>query len=176
VVTTDIFASLTTDVLCIGEQLPFEDEQFDYVLCFAVLEHTRRPWEVATAMCRVLKPGGRVIVDYPFMQPVHAYPHHYFNATATGHESLFKQACEIVSVSVPLHLEPIYGLSWILSIWKSALPPKDAAAFGQLTVNQLAAPPHEQTARSYCTNLPEDMRGQIAAGSRLIAVKKTGCS
>src|SRR5271165_2078661 len=77
VVNTDIYRTVCTDVMCVGEDLPFEDEQFDFVFCFAVLEHTMRPWDVAREMCRVLRPGGMLMVDWPFLQPVHGFPHHY---------------------------------------------------------------------------------------------------
>ena len=43
VVNTEIYPSQSTDVVCVGEHLPFEDEQFDYAFAIAVLEHTRRP-------------------------------------------------------------------------------------------------------------------------------------
>lgn len=86
---TEIYPYISTDIICIGENLPFADNQFDKVLCIAVLEHTRKPWEVAKELVRVLKPGGKLHIDYPFLQPVHGYPHHYFNATPKGNASLF---------------------------------------------------------------------------------------
>ena len=36
VVNVDIFRSVCTDVICVGEALPFADEQFDFIFCFAV--------------------------------------------------------------------------------------------------------------------------------------------
>jgi SAM-dependent methyltransferase len=78
VVNTEIYSTISTDVICVGEELPFADAQFDSVFAIAVLEHTMRPWEVAREICRVLKPGGTVLIDFPFLQAVHGYPHHYF--------------------------------------------------------------------------------------------------
>jgi 2-polyprenyl-3-methyl-5-hydroxy-6-metoxy-1,4-benzoquinol methylase len=54
VVNLDIFRSVSTDVISVAEDMPFADEQFDFVLCFAVLEHVRRPWDVAREIGRVL--------------------------------------------------------------------------------------------------------------------------
>jgi len=85
----EIYKSYSTDVICVGEDLPFDDGQFDGVFAFAVLEHVKRPWEVAREISRVTRPGGRIWIDYPFLQAVHGYPHHYFNATPLGNKSLF---------------------------------------------------------------------------------------
>jgi SAM-dependent methyltransferase len=57
VVNTEIYRSFSTDVVCVAEDLPFEDDQFDYIMCISVLEHTLRPWEAARELCRVLKTG-----------------------------------------------------------------------------------------------------------------------
>jgi Methyltransferase domain len=48
----------TTDVVGVGEYLPFEDNSFDAVLSIAVLEHVRDPFKCAREIIRVLKPGG----------------------------------------------------------------------------------------------------------------------
>jgi SAM-dependent methyltransferase len=42
--------------------------------CFAVLEHVTEPWTAAAEFRRMLKPGGLVFIDYPFLVPVHGYP------------------------------------------------------------------------------------------------------
>lgn len=41
VINAEIWSSASTDVICIGEDLPFTSDQFDYVFCLAVLEHTK---------------------------------------------------------------------------------------------------------------------------------------
>ena len=74
----------TTDVMGAGEKLPFKSNAFDAVLCFAVLEHVKYPWLVAQEMCRVLKPGGRLAVNAPFLAPLHGYPGHYYNMSGSG--------------------------------------------------------------------------------------------
>ena len=117
----DIYAAVSTDVVCVGEHLPFENDQFDYVLCGAVLEHTRRPWDVAREMCRVLKPGGTVRVDWPFISPVHGYPGHYFNATPQGVVSLFEKYCDIEYSVIASNNHPMQGLWWILNLWQDGL-------------------------------------------------------
>lgn len=173
VVNTEIYPSYSTDVICVGEHLPFEDEQFDYVFAFAVLEHTRRPWEVAREMIRVLKPGGTVIVDWPFLQALHGYPHHYFNATPEGNRSLFEADCDIVSLDVRPNQAPIYSLYWFLANWRAGLPPDDLPAFDALTIGGLLSqPPDRHMTAPYCRNLKADAQRIIAAGTTLVGVKR----
>lgn len=52
-------------VQCAVPPLPFEDESFDCVVSFQVIEHIRRDKEFVSEVCRVLKPGGRFIVSTP---------------------------------------------------------------------------------------------------------------
>jgi SAM-dependent methyltransferase len=174
IVNAEIYPSVSTDVLCVGEDLPFESEQFDYVICAAVLEHTRRPWEVAREICRVLRPGGKLLVDYPFLQGVHGYPHHYFNATPQGAISLFEDRCEIISSTIEPNNHPIQSIWWILMAWRHGLAAEDRKTFENLTIGEmLATPPDQLLDAPYCKNLSEAMQRVIPAGSTLIARKRT---
>jgi SAM-dependent methyltransferase/uncharacterized protein YbaR (Trm112 family) len=78
------------DLLGDGHDLPFADESFDAVLCNAVLEHVQRPWRVADEMWRVLKPGGEVFVDVPFLYIIHD-THDYYRFTDKGVQILFSK-------------------------------------------------------------------------------------
>lgn len=48
-----------------ADQLPFEDNTFDVVLCTEVLEHVVDPNRVVRELMRVAKPGARVVVSIP---------------------------------------------------------------------------------------------------------------
>lgn len=48
----------STDVIGVGEALPFADASFDAVISVAVLEHVRDPFKCAKEIIRVLKPGA----------------------------------------------------------------------------------------------------------------------
>lgn len=175
VINTEIYPSVSTDVMCVGEDLPFADEQFDFVFCFATLEHTRRPWDVAREICRVLKPGGTVLIDYPFMQPVHGYPHHYFNATPEGNRSLFEDYCDIRSVDVGWHHHPIIGVQWTLTAFRNGLPEPEARRFEQMPIGDLLDKPVDSLiAASFSRSLHPDMQRVIASGSLLTGVKRPG--
>ena len=52
-------------VQCAVPPLPFEDESFDCVVSFQVIEHIKRDKEFVSEVWRVLKPGGRFIVSTP---------------------------------------------------------------------------------------------------------------
>jgi SAM-dependent methyltransferase len=48
-----------------GQDLPFEDDTFDFTYCVAVMHHVADPKDVRDTlveMCRVTKPGGQVLV------------------------------------------------------------------------------------------------------------------
>jgi len=48
-----------------GKRLPYDDNYFDYIVCFSVVEHMSYPQEVLNEMLRVLKVGGRVLLTLP---------------------------------------------------------------------------------------------------------------
>ena len=86
----EVYPSICADVIAgTNCKYPFKDEVFDGIGCFSVLEHTRQPWIVVSEIYRMLKPGGKAFIDWPFLQPLHGYPDHYFNATREGLRSMF---------------------------------------------------------------------------------------
>lgn len=50
-----------------GQELPFEDDAFDYVLCFETLEHVESPAQLLAQLSRVCRPDGRVFVSIPWV-------------------------------------------------------------------------------------------------------------
>lgn len=55
----------TTVTQGVVEQLPFEDNTFDIVICYTVLEHVQDYKKAVSEMLRVLKPGGKIYVFAP---------------------------------------------------------------------------------------------------------------
>lgn len=139
VVNVEIVDYPSTDVLAIGEALPFEDNSFDAALSLAVLEHVRDPFKCAQELLRVVKPGGELLIDVPFLQPVHGFPHHYYNMTAQGLTNLFAGKADVLSCTVPPHGHPIFGVQWLLRDYLAGLPGDVATAFGAMTVDDLVA-------------------------------------
>jgi len=64
--------------------IPVESNFFDAILCIAVLEHVENPEEVVPELYRVLKPGGHLILEVPFLQPEHKVPTDFQRYTRDG--------------------------------------------------------------------------------------------
>jgi SAM-dependent methyltransferase len=77
-------------IIADAHQLPFKDGVFDIVYCIAVLEHVRKPWIVADEVHRVLKSGGHIVLELPFLNVIHD-EHDYFRFTDKGIRSLFDE-------------------------------------------------------------------------------------
>ncbi len=45
--------------------LEFDDDSFDWIVCYHVLEHVEDDRKAMSELCRVLKPGGRAILQVP---------------------------------------------------------------------------------------------------------------
>jgi SAM-dependent methyltransferase len=121
VVNMEIYDYPSTDVLAIGQDLPFTDDMFDAVLSLAVLEHVDDPFRCASELIRVLKPGARLYVAMPFLQSEHGYPSHYFNATRFGVRKLF-ESLRLESQFLELSNHPVFTLEQLLSQYSSGLP------------------------------------------------------
>jgi len=78
-----------------AHDLPFADHSLDAVIAQAVLEHVADPWRCANEIHRVLKPGGLVYAETPFMQQVHGGRYDFTRFTALGHRRLFRQFDQI---------------------------------------------------------------------------------
>ncbi|MEX2195759.1 MAG: class I SAM-dependent methyltransferase [Thermoleophilaceae bacterium] len=57
-----------------GQELPFDDGSFDYVLCFETLEHVESPPRLLDELARVCRPGGRVFVSIPWVPQTFVHP------------------------------------------------------------------------------------------------------
>jgi SAM-dependent methyltransferase len=110
------------DVVCGFPRLPYRDGVFDAVVSQAVFEHISRPWETASELYRVLKPGGRIHLDTAFMQPFHGDPSHYFNMTTSGVRQIFHQFRE-VSVGVKPYQAPSLGYRMQFDVMLQHLKP-----------------------------------------------------
>jgi len=84
------------------ENLPFNNDEFDSIICLEVIEHVSNPFKALEEIYRVLKPGGKILLTAPFLHGYHGktkdkiinhahdeYPD-YFRFTHQGLELLFK--------------------------------------------------------------------------------------
>jgi SAM-dependent methyltransferase len=57
------------------------NDEFDTIILSDVLEHISNPEQLWSEMFRVLKPGGTLIINVPFLYQVHEQPYDYFRYT-----------------------------------------------------------------------------------------------
>lgn len=114
------YKSIVTEVVCIdwqesphainhvdhvcdlNGQIPLPDASVDTVLISDVFEHIAKPWVLWAEICRILKPGGHVIGNVPFLYWVHEAPHDYHRYTEFAlrryGEDNGLQVCEVSAV------------------------------------------------------------------------------
>jgi SAM-dependent methyltransferase len=97
IVCFDIYASDQTDFVADAHAIPLKDGVVDGVWVQAVLEHVLTPATVVEEIARVLRPGGLVYAETPFLQPVHEKAYDFTRFTESGHRWLFRQFEEIDS-------------------------------------------------------------------------------
>lgn len=121
VVQMDVFRFPMTDVVGSADCLPFKANVFRAVVSQAVFEHLQYPEAAASEVWRVLVPDGVAKIDTAFLQPEHAYPHHYFNATEAGLRHWFRDF-ELEWSGVEPYQHPKWSLVWFLSVYFASLP------------------------------------------------------
>ncbi len=161
----------TTDVLGVGEELPFKDDSFDAVISIAVLEHVRNPFACASEIARVLKPGGKLVCCVPFLQPLHGFPHHYFNMTHQGLRTLFDGKLQIDEQFVSDSGLPIWSLSWMLRNWAEGLDGRARDQFLSMAVRDLMENPAVLLDRPWVRKLSREKNFELASTTMLTAHK-----
>jgi len=63
--------------------------QFAHVECTSVLEHSRRPWLMATNIEQLMREDATILLLVPWVWRVHQYPGDYWRMTPQAVESLF---------------------------------------------------------------------------------------
>ncbi len=90
--------------------LPFKDSVFDTILCSDVLEHIPTPDPLWREISRLLRPGGKLLLNVPFCYWIHERPHDYLRLTEYALRRLaFESGLEVV------HLSALGGVVHILT-------------------------------------------------------------
>lgn len=161
----------TTDVLGVGEELPFKDDVFDGVFSLAVLEHVKNPFKCAAEISRVMKPGAKLYCVVPFLQPLHAYPHHYYNMTMEGLKNLFDQYLHIEKQEIIGSGLPIWTLTWFLNSWLNGLNTDAKDEFLKMTVADLIGNPIDYFKKKFVSDLSPEKNIELACTTALLARK-----
>jgi SAM-dependent methyltransferase len=108
----------------LNKPLEFGDETYDTIILSDVLEHIQEPKNLMSEISRILDNGGVLLLNVPFLYPIHEEPFDYYRYTRFSLERM----CEGVGLEV-IEISPIAGLPEILIdiMSKSAL-----LAFGRL--------------------------------------------
>ncbi len=80
----DLIAGIEVDIQGDLMHLPIKEESVDTIVCTGVIEHVRMPDTAVKEICRVLKSGGCVFIETPFMQTHHVSPKDYYRWTPDG--------------------------------------------------------------------------------------------
>ena len=94
VVESDVSLGPRTQVILDAHSIPYRDQSFDCVIAQAVLEHVVDPARCVAEIHRVLRPGGLLYVETPFMQPVHGGPYDFLRFTRSGLRWLLRDFAE----------------------------------------------------------------------------------
>ena len=85
VVCVDIEPGAGVDLVADAHDLHMvQSDSVDFVTTVSVLEHVRYPQKVVSEIFRILKPGGIVYVNVPFIFPYHADPDDFYRFSYRG--------------------------------------------------------------------------------------------
>jgi SAM-dependent methyltransferase len=84
VINLDIEPYDNVDVVGVAERLPLADSSCDGAILMAVLEHVEDADRTLKELRRIVAPGGRVLIDVPFVQGYHASPRDHRRYTEQG--------------------------------------------------------------------------------------------
>lgn len=168
----EVYPSRSADlVMASACTYPIADASVDGIGCFAVMEHMTEPWVAAAEFRRMLKPGGLLFVDWPFLQPVHGYPSHYYNATREGVRRMFADGFEMLDLDTRPNQTPERTLLWLLRGLVDGLTDEAVRAElrGRTIDALLAEPPRSPFWKRVLAATPPAVRETYAAGNTMVA-------
>lgn len=118
VVNLDIGPFPNVDMVAVGEHLPVLDASLDAVITQGVLEHVSNLAATLAEIDRVLRPGGMVYHEIPFIQGFHSSPGDYRRFTLTGIREL---ASGYAVLDAGIACGPSTAMLWISSEWLAML-------------------------------------------------------
>ncbi len=118
VVNLDIGAFVNVDVVAVGERLPVQDASLDGLITQGVLEHVPDLATTLAEIDRVLRPGGLVYHEVPFIQGFHGSPSDFRRYTLTGIREL-APGYDVLDTGVTCG--PSSAMLWISSEWLALL-------------------------------------------------------
>jgi len=93
--------------------LKLEGNSVDCIICTGTFEHIHSPEIALREFYRVLKEGGIIHIEVPFMQPYHADPIDYYRWTESG-LVLFCEKLGFEKIKSGVHLGPVSSMNAII--------------------------------------------------------------
>ena len=107
------------DLFGTAYNIPVDDEEFDTILCTAVLEHVEEPKEAIAEAYRVLKKGGYAIYTAPLFWHLHEEPRDFYRFTQYGLKYLFeKNGFETVELRPLSGFWVTFGQEFVYYLWR----------------------------------------------------------
>lgn len=115
-----------------------------------------------------------VFIDWPFLQPVHGYPSHYYNATRFGLERMFADGFETILSDTLGNQTPDHAVIWLLRGFSDMLEDTQVKAeFLSRTAADLIGEALDGPFwRRVMEATPEQSKLTFACGNSLIARKR----
>ena len=79
------------DIIMDVNNLKFDQNHFDIIFIFEVLEHLPNPQNAIDEIHRVLKKSGKIFLSTPFILEIHGAPDDYYRFTPHGLKYLLKK-------------------------------------------------------------------------------------
>jgi len=105
----DLFAGEEIDIQGNAIHLPVKTESVESIVCTGVLEHVSDPHQALSEIYRVLRFGGRIFIETPFMQTVHASPEDFYRWTPDGLRQIM---CAFEVTEIEVVAGPASALAW----------------------------------------------------------------
>jgi SAM-dependent methyltransferase len=85
--------ALNADIIAdLNKPLPINSAVADTVISFSVMEHLSEPQVFLNEANRILRIGGEIVLQVPFMWGVHEAPYDFFRYTEFGLKYMFEKA------------------------------------------------------------------------------------
>jgi SAM-dependent methyltransferase len=114
VTTVDFCPGAEVDIVSDISDTPFQDASVDLVISTGTLEHVEREDSLLKEIHRILKPGGRVHIEVPFLQQYHADPIDCRRFTLPGLESYLARH-NLQPVTSGVHIGPSVAIITLLA-------------------------------------------------------------
>lgn len=171
-VTQDIYPTPTATLIAHPDEsrLPFADNTFDLIVLDSVVEHVPDPIALLMEGRRLLKPGGRIFGDAPFLQPLHLAPHHYFNFTPYGLATVATKAGLVLEYAeAEDHQRPEFSIEWMLRRTFETISPGEAERLKAMSVGDFYS---ELARNKNFIGYPATALKELSAGYRFRMLKQ----